>query len=304
MRKKKPTLKSEITRLEGIFTSYINDLARRIGEVNESREETQAEVDDLMVKVAQLRASNKADGPIWQSALGPISMRAMTDSHLANAIKFLEGLGGNKFTSQFRQRAMPKLPELKAEKKRREMMAAEEKKYAKLPFALDPKVGQPKGLKPDMNGWENPSIAAQQEIAVLVKQRNIALDDTKRLATESADRKRMIEALVNKNGMLAAEIEDLKKHANLARADAQGFKEMEATLKRVAEELLREIEQLRQDDQDDTDLREDLESTRKTLADMQTTALQALNRAENAERRVRELEKKKHPYSPFTPGCE
>ena len=116
--------------------------------------------------------------------------------------------------------------------------------------------------------------------------------------------------------------------------------EMEATWKRVAEERLREIEQLRSDD---TDLREDLEASRKMAADNQQTALMALNRAENAERRVRELEKEATteannlqrmkealvhkngmlaneidslkaqlreaksrvvPYNPFRPGCE
>jgi len=55
------TLKSEIDRVEGIFTTYINDLARRVKEVAEEREETQAEVDGLRTKLAKLEHAKRED---------------------------------------------------------------------------------------------------------------------------------------------------------------------------------------------------------------------------------------------------
>lgn len=272
MRKKKPTLKSEIARLEAEVSQAMSDINRRILYVENNVSEADADVNSLRTKIAKMEVANKADGPIWQSAMGPIRMRDMTDGHLWNAIKFLEGKDGNKTTTlAFRARAMPKLTELKAEKKRREMMAAEEKKWRTIDLgpgkvtcmALDGQVFQEEKVsefKVTMEG-ENPSAEAQATI------------------------KRQFEV----NCELRREVENWKKIAFNRLAEAEKAEEKEKELRAELGKYRTKVAEL------SATLRRVRDVTQKEAEDWKALAQIRLEQIGMM---------KAGPYNPFRPGCE
>lgn len=82
----------------------------------------QAHIDDLRDRVKQLEAGL---GPTWKTQAGIVlRMRDMSDSHLDNAILFLERqskeTGYKQKTVEWKAAWMPKLAELQDEKARRE----------------------------------------------------------------------------------------------------------------------------------------------------------------------------------------
>lgn len=105
----------------------------------------------------RLRSLEEVSGPTWKTADGTVlRMREMKDSHLQNAICFLEraherqaGYGGVTYDN-WRAKWAPKLEELRAEKARREKAAATEKKWSDLhngtgPYAIDVETQLPPG---------------------------------------------------------------------------------------------------------------------------------------------------------------
>lgn len=117
MTKKKLTLQERVEALENCRDGQ--------GILNVSFREHLNKLSDMICEAA------RADGPIWKTKDGTeIRMRAMTDSHLANTIALLE----KQWTKgkELSPGMYPKLDELKAEKKRRETFAANEKKWKDL----------------------------------------------------------------------------------------------------------------------------------------------------------------------------
>lgn len=139
-----------------------------------------------------------ADGPTWKTKDGTlIRMRAMTDSHLANTIAFLEKqatkLSGEMFT---------KLHQLNDEKKRRETIRANEKKWGDLHNGTGAYAiveGTPSPDKTDqekeiyrlelaLNNWQN---CAEYRLKEIQDQRKeIERLRAKEGSTEQADRLR------------------------------------------------------------------------------------------------------------------
>ena len=108
----------------------------------------------------------------------------------------------------------------------------------------------------------------------------------------------------------AEEIESWKKIATARfeknEEDFKALQEMEATWKRVAEERLREIEQLRADD---TDLREELEKHRSEIVKWQRLAESKQAQTEALRKELTSLQAdlkaaRARYFSPFRPGCE
>jgi chromosome segregation ATPase len=220
---KKPTLKSEIARLEGIFTQNILDLSRRIDGLKTEALENDQDVNNLHTRQA---------------------MDHQAVVNLVEQVKELQKARGYGTTME-------------------EMV--------------------------NKISAENPSVEAQRTI--------------KRQAEEI---EQLRAGWNNEVSVLRNEIGTLQKRCQHALADAQGFKEMEATWKRVAEERLREIDQLRADD---TDLREDLELHRNTIANLQRMKEALIEKnnllaVELLAVELREAKSRAVPYNPFRPGCE
>ena len=215
MRKKKPTLKSEIARVEGIFTQNILDLSRRIDGLKTEALENDQDVNNLRTKLAKLEHAKKEDDA------GVLA--------LVKQVKELQKARG--YGTTMEEMVNKKAEELQA------------------------------GV--------------------------LEMKDLRILELEAAE-KRLSKTLCEQ----AREVE--------------GFKEMEATWKRVAEERLREIEQLRSDD---TDLREDLDTTRKGVVMWQKTAEGRAAEIAALRRELISLQAdlkaaRARYFSPFQPGCE
>jgi hypothetical protein len=312
MSKKKPTLKTEIARQEGIFTQNILDLSRRVKEVAEGAEETQAEVDNLMGKVAQLRAAKEGQEALNVSFRNTINgledKQNQDDAGVLALVKQVKELQKARGYGTTMEEMVNKISAEMAEKP---------------PFALDPKVGQPKGLSEtpaDQFGTsDDPTKMTDTQLANsigfladLEKRRNSDEDfiwrcqwmpKLARMKAEQEKRKKFVglaecktdrngwenpsttaqDTIRKQSGVIREQAENLRKQQN----EIEEWKKMEAIWKRVAEERLRELDNRQQDE---TDLREDLEMHRNKIAELQAHLREAKSRAV--------------PYNPFRPGCE
>lgn len=98
---------------------------------------------------ARVTLAEVVDGPFWKTADGTVlRMKEMKDSHLDNAICFLEKKEGKDNGDLWRAKWIPKLKELRAEKKRRATLKANDEKWTHLhngtgPYAISTKEEQP-----------------------------------------------------------------------------------------------------------------------------------------------------------------